>query len=133
MSWRGIAYPVKAGEKGLFNVKTDVDLIEGNIIQILGTRKGERVMLPEFGSKIMDFIFEPLDYITCALIRFELITSIKRWEPRIILDKDNTNVIAYPLDFMVKAQMRYFLKPRNGDYTFVLGISRRGGVRRWLD
>lgn len=133
MSWRGVSYPVKSGEKGLFNVDTDIDLIEGNIIQILGTRKGERVMLPEFGSKVMDFIFEPLDYITCALIRFELITSIGRWEPRIILDKENTNIIAYPADFTVKAQIQYYLKPRNGDYTFILGISRKGGVRRWLD
>ena len=133
MNWRGIAYPVRSGEKGLFNVQKDVELIEGNIIQILGTRKGERVMLPEFGSKIMDFIFEPLDYITCALIRFELIDCIKRWEPRIILDKESTNVIAYPEENMVKAQMRYYLKSTNGDFSFVLGISRTGGVQRWLD
>ena len=133
MSWRGICYPVKAGDKGLFNVDTDIELIEGNIIQILGTRKGERVMLPEFGSKIMDFIFEPLDYITCALIRFEVITSIRRWEPRVILNKENTYVIAYSNEDMVKAQIQYYLKPRNGDYTFVLGISRKGGVKRWLD
>lgn len=133
MYWRGIAYPVKTGEKGLFKVETDVKLIEGNIIQILGTRKGERVMLPEFGSKILDFIFEPLDYITCALIRFELINSIKRWEPRIILNKENTDVVAYPLESKVQAQIHYFLKPRNGDYSFALEISQKGGVRRWLD
>ena len=133
MYWRGVSYPVKSGEKGLFDVQKDVGLIEGNIIQILGTRKGERVMLPEFGSKIMDFIFEPLDYITCALIRFELIDSIKRWEPRIILDKENTVIEAFQSEGKVKAQMRYYLKTNNSDFSLVLGISRTGGVQRWLD
>ena len=65
--YSGIAYHVKQGRKGLFSVESDIKLIEGNIIQILGTRRGERVMLPLFGSKMLDFIHEPLEHITlCA-------------------------------------------------------------------
>ena len=60
--WKGISYPVKLGDKGLFKSTTDVDLIKGNVLQIIGTRRGERVMLPLFGSRILDFIFEPLDH-----------------------------------------------------------------------
>ena len=52
MNYRGVSYPVKSGNKGLFDVKTDIDLIKENIIQILNTRRGERVMLPLFGSRI---------------------------------------------------------------------------------
>ena len=80
MNYSGISYPVKPGRKGLFNIETDINLIKGNIIQILGTRKGERVMLPLFGSRILDFIHEPLDHITCVLLRFEIIDAISRWE-----------------------------------------------------
>ncbi len=133
MNYRGISYPVKAGEKGLFNVETDIKLIEGNILQILGTRKGERVMLPLFGSRILDFIFEPLDHITCALLRFELIDAISKWEPRIILDRKNTSIIPYPEEFRVKANLRYYLKTYNYNKFLVLEINRQNGVQRWLD
>ena len=131
--YSGIAYPVKQGRKGLFSVESDIKLIEGNIIQILGTRKGERVMLPLFGSRILDFIHEPLDHITCALLRFELIDAIKKWEPRVILDRKNTTITPYPEEFRVRASLRYYLKTYNQNQNLVLEINRKEGVSRWLD
>ena len=131
--YTGIAYPVKHGHKGLFYIETDIKLIEGNIIQILGTRKGERVMLPLFGSRILGFIHEPLDHITCALLRFELIDAISRWEHRIILDRKNTLITPYPQEFRVKASLRYLLKTYNQTQNLVLQINRKEGVSKWLD
>ena len=133
MFWRGVAYPLKSGDKGLFKSEIDVKLIEGNIIQILGTRRGERVMLPLFGSNILQFIHEPLDKVTCALIRRELIDAITMWEPRVILDKENTKVIPYPAQFRVKADLRYFMKTYEQNYSLILQISRKEGVTKWLD
>ena len=133
MNYRGIHYPVKAGTKGLFAAETDINLIEGNIIQILGTRKGERVMLPLFGSRILDFIHEPLDHITCALLRFELIDAISMWEKRIVLDRKNTTITPYPEEFRVKASLRYYLKTYNQNQNLVLEINRKEGVSKWLD
>ena len=118
--------------KGLFNETNDVELIEGNILQILGTRRGERIMLPLFGSRIMDYIFEPLDHTTCALISFEMLRAIREWEPRIILNKKLTSVKAYPASFRVIAHLRYYLKPRSEIYKYSVEISRIGGVSRWL-
>lgn len=131
MNHSGISYPIKPGKKGLFNVEDDIKLIRGNIIQILGTRKGERVMLPLFGSRILDFIYEPLDHITCALLRYELIDAVSMWEPRIILDRKNTTITPYPSEFRVMASLRYQLRTYDGDQNFVLEISRREGVREW--
>ena len=134
MQYRGIAYPVISGDKGLFKSETDEKLIYGNILQILMTRRGERVMLPEFGSRIFEFIHEPLDHVTCALIRRELIDAIARWEPRIILDKKNTNITPYPQEFRVKAELRYFLKTQGTNYDLILEISSQtGGVQTWQD
>ena len=133
MNYRGIHYPVKAGTKGLFAAETDINLIEGNIIQILGTRKGERVMLPLFGARILDFIHEPLDHITCALLRFELIDAISIWEKRIVLDRKNTTITPYPEEFRVKASLRYYLKTYNQNQNLVLEINRKEGVSKWLD
>lgn len=134
MQYRGIAYPVKTGDRGLFKSATDERLIYGNIIQILTTRRGERVMLPEFGSRIYEFIHEPLDHVTCALIRRELIDAIARWEPRIILDKKNTNITPYPQEYRVKAELRYFLKTQGSkSHTLILEINNEGGVTEWQD
>ena len=133
MNYSGISYPVKHGSKGLFNIETDIKLIEGNIVQILGTRKGQRVMLPLFGSRILDFIHEPLDHITCALLRFELIDAISMWEKRIILDRKNTVITPYPQDFRVIASIRYLLKTYNSTQNLVLEINRKEGVSKWLD
>ena len=133
MNWRGVAYPMKQGDKGLFNNESDIQLIEGNIIQILGTRRGERVMLPLFGSKVMQFIHEPLDNVTCALIRHDLIDAISMWEPRVTLDKKNTTVIPYPSQFRVKAVLRYFMKTYGKNNSLILQINRKDGVSKWLD
>ena len=133
MAYRGICYPVKAGNKGLFSSKTDIDLIKGNIIQIIRTRRGQRVMLPQFGSRIPEFIHEPLDEITCSLLRFELIKAIQRWEPRIILNKKKTSVKPYPDEFRVQANIFFYLKSYRQNKNIVLEINREGGVLDWQD
>lgn len=133
MNYSGISYPVKPGRKGLFNIETDIKLIQGNIIQILATRKGERVMLPLFGSKILDFIHEPLDHVTCSLLRFEVINTVSTWEPRIILDRENTIVTPYPDEFRVMAQLRYQIKLFHMQQSLILEINRREEVLPWLD
>ena len=133
MNYSGIHFPVRPGRKGLFNVENDFKLIEGDIIQILATRRGERVMLPLFGSRILDFIHEPLDHITCALLRFELIDAIRMWEHRIILDTKNTTITPYPDQFKVMATLRYFLKTYNQAQTLILEINRKEEVKKWLD
>ena len=133
MNYSGIHFPVRPGRKGLFNVENDFKLIEGDIIQILATRRGERVMLPLLGSRILDFIHEPLDHITCALLRFELIDAIRMWEHRIILDTKNTTITPYPDQFKVMATLRYFLKTYNQAQTLILEINRKEEVKKWLD
>ena len=133
MTYTGIGYPVKPGKKGLFNIETDIQLIEGNIIQILGTRKGERVMLPLFGSRILDFIHEPLDHITCALLRHEVIEAVSTWEKRITLDRKNTTVTPFPEQFRVMASLIYHLKTYNQNQRLILEINRREGISKWLD
>ena len=133
MTYSGISYPVKSGKKGLFNTETDIKLIESNIIQILGTRRGERVMLPLFGSRILDFIHEPLDHITCVLLRYEIIDAISKWEPRITLDRKNTTVKPDAENFRVMATLFYYLKTPEQSQSLVLEINRWEKVSRWLD
>jgi phage baseplate assembly protein W len=59
--------------------------IKESILQILGTRPGERLMNPEFGSRLHDLVFERSDEVLKGLIRHYVIDAIKRWEKRIII------------------------------------------------
>ncbi|BEP29033.1 GPW/gp25 family protein [Helicovermis profundi] len=57
--------------------------IRESIFIILGTRKGERIMRPEFGSNINKYIFDIPDTTTITLITQEIKDSLQEWEPRI--------------------------------------------------
>ncbi len=57
--------------------------IHESILQILGTRPGERLMNPEFGSRLKDLVFEPNDFVFKGLIRRYVIDAIERWEKRV--------------------------------------------------
>lgn len=57
--------------------------IHESIVQILGTRPGERFMNPEFGSHVRDLVFEPNDQVLKGLLRHYIIDAIERWEKRV--------------------------------------------------
>lgn len=57
--------------------------IHESILQILGTRPGERFMNPEFGSHIRDLVFELNDSVLKGLLRHYIIDAIERWEKRV--------------------------------------------------
>ena len=59
--------------------------IQESILQILGTRPGERFMRPDFGSKLKDLVFEPNDTVLRGLVRHYVIDAIKRWEKRVTI------------------------------------------------
>lgn len=59
--------------------------IHESIRQILGTRKGERFMRPEFGTRLHELVFEQNDRLLYGLIRHEVIEALDLWEPRVIV------------------------------------------------
>jgi phage baseplate assembly protein W len=54
---------------------------------ILGTSPGERVMQPDFGAGLDDFVFEPINTTTFERVRTRVQEALIDWEPRIdVLD-----------------------------------------------
>lgn len=64
----------------------DQQHIHESIRQILGTPRGLRFLLPEFGSRLHEFLFEDNDAILRGLVRHEVMDVLGRWEPRIFVD-----------------------------------------------
>ncbi len=53
------------------------------ILIILSTSKGERMMRPDFGCGINDFVFSIVNTATLALIEHHIREAILKWEPRV--------------------------------------------------
>ncbi len=62
----------------------DVQLVELDLLNHIFTRKGTRVMMPNFGTIIPDLVFEPIDEATLLTIEDELRT-VFQYDPRVAL------------------------------------------------
>lgn len=83
----GWAYPLQiAPDNHLARAVYEEDVRQAIRI-ILGTNPGERVMRPEFGAGLNDFLFEPISTTTLSLVRNRVYTALIDWEPRIDLER----------------------------------------------
>lgn len=93
-----INFPFKDSNKGNFIdlTKTDADAIKADLMHLILTRKGERLYLPDFGTNLLKFIFEPNDGITHSQIKLEITETVKKYLPNlqineIAVDQSGTN------------------------------------------
>ena len=89
----GISFPIRLNNKGGLKMSstsaTDSSHIEESITQILGTEIGERVMELYFGSSISSHVFDSTEEESYNLIRYEIVETLKQFEPRIEVDEEN--------------------------------------------
>lgn len=104
----GWKFPVSL-ENGEIALSSHEEDIRQAIRIILETAPGERLMRPNFGCGIHDYVFAPNNVQTAGLIRFHVEESLRRWEPRIDLetvsvrpDPDAPSVILIDIVYRVK-------------------------------
>lgn len=78
----------------------DINLVKLDLLNHIYTRRGERLMMPTFGTRIPDLPFEPLDEVTLDILRDDLVT-VFNFDPRVQLlelsilpDYDSNSVVA---------------------------------------
>lgn len=83
-----INFPFKDSPKGFFLdlTKTDDQAIKSDLMHLILTNKGERFYNPEFGTNLRKFIFEPNDNFTYSQIKDELIETVKKYIPNLIIN-----------------------------------------------
>ena len=85
----GLQYPLIKTARGSMAQKSGVDQIKADLLQLLLTNPGERVMLPDFGTPLRRLIFEPND-ATLEMVAKKMISdAITKWEPRIVVSNIN--------------------------------------------
>ena len=85
----GLAFPLRADQRGALALAGGVEDIEQAIALILGTAPGERPMRPEFGCAVHEVVFDTIDAAIFARIHGAVHEALERWEPRIeVVDLD---------------------------------------------
>ena len=80
----GAPYPIVRHPRGLLHTQDGVDQIKADLLQLLLTNPGERVMLPEFGTPLRRWlIFEQNTVGLTDVAKTMISDSITMWEPRI--------------------------------------------------
>ena len=67
--------------KKTFGIK-DIELVKLDLLNHIYTRKGSRVMMPEYGTRIPDMAFEQLDELTLMVLE-EDINTVINFDPRV--------------------------------------------------
>jgi uncharacterized protein len=81
----GWKFSVQTDPKSMIKLSRYEEDIKEAIWIILGTSRGERVMRPDFGCGIHDFVFESINASTLANIEQSVREALILWEPRIKL------------------------------------------------
>jgi phage baseplate assembly protein W len=83
-----INYPFKDSPKGFFLDLTETDnrAIKADLLHLLLTRKGQRLYNPDFGTRLLEYIYEPYDDLTFNLVREEIDTTVQRYLPQVRLN-----------------------------------------------
>ena len=68
---------------GDINKKQDAEAIKQSVKNILFTNRFEKPFLPDFYGGLNDLLFEPLDAITTDILKYQIITVLGNFEPRI--------------------------------------------------
>ena len=118
----GWPFPVKLTGGRIDYVRYEED-IEQAIQIVLLTSRGERVMLPELGAGLRDFVFEPNSELTRARIEESVRKALVDWEPRIDVervevtpDEEAPHVVLIHVDYVVRATNSFY----NRVYPFYL-------------
>jgi uncharacterized protein len=107
---RGFAWPMGVDHRGGIRLTSGTADLDSSIRLVLVTAPGERVMRPEFGCRIHDLVFEPVNANTLGLMAEAVRDALAQWEPRVAVesvqpvpDADNQAVVRIAIAYRVRA------------------------------
>lgn len=120
---KGWRFPVNMDTRGEIHMSEYEQDIKEAIRIILGTSKGERVMRPDFGCGIHDYVFSVINTASLSLIENSVREALVLWEPRIELtgvDISRENIDKGQLSVSIDYRVRTTNNRFNLVYPFYL-------------
>lgn len=125
----GWVFPIQADPlSGKIRTVSHEEDIRQAIRMILMTRPGERVMRPEFGCRIYDYVFGTADYTSLSRMCHAVEEALEQWEPRITevnvdvrMENGTSGLILIEIDYRVRTT--------NNPYNLVFPFYLNEGFR----
>lgn len=121
---RGWKFPVSVdATTGKFLLSEGEEDIAEAIRIILMTSRGERVMRPDFGCGLKDYVFAAMDETSLRLMESDIREAITVWEPRVTqvevdvaIDPEDVGRLSIHVSYVVRSTNNLF----NQVYPFYL-------------
>ena len=121
----GLSLPIQISNVAFKQNYTEIEQLKTNIKNLLLTKRGERIMQPNFGSGLQELLFEFNDDALAEKIEDTVTSALENWLPYISvdqidigatdLDKDN-NIVNVSIKFRVLGN------PDLNTVTFNVGV-----------
>lgn len=100
--WFGYNVPFLSRGR-ILDYQEDEKLIKNDLLQLLLTSPGERVMRPDFGTPLRGYIFESVTPTSLIVLKEEILQAINKYEPRVdiiamnFVDESEKNTVRFQL------------------------------------
>ena len=126
----GISFPFRDSQEGLFLHMNELpqDEVRSNLIHLILSVKGSRYFLPDFGTNLMKYIFEPLDNSTKTSIDLEIRDAVKEFIPNLNI----TNVDVKSAEDLRDEEDNQEEDPTKDEKTFSFSDKKHGANEHTL-
>ena len=107
---RGFAFPMGVDATGSIAFTNGPEDLDRSMRVILATAPGERVMRPQFGCRIWDLLFEPVNANTLGLMAQAVRDAVAQWEPRVdvedvavVPDESDASLVRIAIAYRVRS------------------------------
>lgn len=105
-------------------VDNDEEAIKNSIRNIFSIRKGDKLLNPEFGSSLEQYLFEPVSEVYARAIADDILNTLESYEPRIEITK--VTIVPKQDQNQYDAYIRYRFLEINKENVLNI-VARRGG------
>ena len=118
----GLAFPFVDDGITFFKLNyTTVDQIKDNLKNLLLTNKGERHMLPDFGTNLKKYLFENIGNIDSDDVKSDIEDAVRTWMPSVkIKSIDITQSID---EYKYRITLKYIIRYTLDDNTLVIDLN----------
>ena len=104
-TYNGLSF-VRYKDRKTLSLK-DKALVKQDILNHISTRLSERIMMPDFGTRISDMPFEPLDKFLLLQLKEDL-TNVVNYDPRVELIGNGITITPLYEQYMIVATIELF-------------------------
>ncbi|RUT01479.1 hypothetical protein DSM106972_065760 [Dulcicalothrix desertica PCC 7102] len=113
----GLSFPLQSNVQGGLKLSSEAQKVEEAIWLILRTDLGERVYRPDFGCRLSELAFAPLNHDTLLRSKIYVLEALRKWEPRI--EVDEVSAVPDTIVGRLNIVIDYRLKSHPDPYSFV--------------